>query len=327
MTGALSKADLYTKPWLQAIAAEHGYGGSAGTSAFPVFGTAYDQWNVGAGTTGVTATARADNKAQIFIGQSGSDTFTGGSKDDVIFAGAGNDTLDGKGGNDKLYGGAGNDTYNFTDTFGKDTIIDSDGLGQIKIGDKVVGTAKGAGKRNVWVAEVGAGQYVGMSVYDDQSSATGKKLVITRADSTDNTITINNFDLDKALSRAGYLGIKLDPTQRVALVQGTGSDVGASTSNVWADNTFKASSLEGQSSEVVEANGKSFNIYLAQAAHACAQRQRRVSLKSADTCYRIRSCLRPCLRGYGPIWHKKHRALQVSNASVCRVIMTCGMCA
>lgn len=39
---SLNKADLYTRPWIQAIAAEHGMG----SAAFPAFGTAYDQWNV-----------------------------------------------------------------------------------------------------------------------------------------------------------------------------------------------------------------------------------------------------------------------------------------
>ena len=175
--------------------------------------------------------------------------------DNTIYGAVSKDAIHGLSGNDALNGGAG-------------TITDSDGQGTIQIDGQTIGTAKGAGKRGVWVAEVGAGQYVGLSVYDNQSSTTGKKLVITRAGSTDNTISIDNFDLAKALSSEGYLGIKLDPTQRVALVQGTGSEVGASTSNVWSDNTFKASSLEGQSSEVVEANGKSFNIYLAQAAHA-----------------------------------------------------------
>ena len=175
--------------------------------------------------------------------------------DNTIYGAASKDAIHGLSGNDALNGGA-------------DTITDSDGQGTIQIDGQTIGTAQGAGKRNVWTAEVSPGQYVGMSVYDNQSSTTGKKLVITRADSTDNTITIDNFDLAKALSSEGYLGIKLDPTQRVALVQGTGSDVGASTPNVWADNTFKASSLEGQSSDVVEANGKSFNIYLAHAAHA-----------------------------------------------------------
>ena len=233
--------------------------------------------------------------------------------DNTIYGAASKDAIHGLSGNDALNGGA-------------DTITDSDGQGTIQIDGQTLGTAQGAGKRGVWVAEVSPGQYVGMSVYDNQSSTTGKTLVITRAGSTDNTITINNFDLAKAEGE-GYLGIKLDPTQRLAQVQGTGSDVGASTSNVWADNTFKASSLDGQSSEVVEANGKSFNIYLAHAAHAGAQGQRRVSLNAADRRYRIRSCLRPFSGGCTPIRYIKCRAMRVSNASVGRVIMNCEICA
>ena len=51
------------------------------------------------------------------------------------------------------------------------------------------------------------------------------------------------------------------------------------------------------------------------------------ALKAADSRYRIRSCLRMLSGGCTPIRHIKCRALRVSNASVCRVIMTCGMCA
>jgi hypothetical protein len=269
LQGAQNKALGYLNVWLDGYF-EQGAVQNTGLARVRPSYVSYDEWNVVAGSSASTATARDTSKSQIFVGQGGADTFTGGDQSDTLLAAGGADTLDGGAGSDRLYGGVGSDRYNFTGNFGNDIIQDSDGQGTIQIDGQTLGTAQGAGKRNVWVAEVGAGQYVGMSVYDDQSSTTGKKLVITREGSTDNTITItiNNFDLDKALSSEGYLGIKLDPTQRLALVQGTGSDVGASTPNVWADNTFKASSLDGQSSEVVEANGKSFNIYLAQAAHA-----------------------------------------------------------
>ena len=274
--------------------------------------------------------------SDVLAGGIGFDTFTGGSKADTFLAGAGNDELNGGAGNDLLYGGAGTDTYNFTDAFGKDTIIDSDGLGQIKIGGKEVGTAKGAGKRGVWVADLGGGDFAWLAVYDDASSSTGKKLIITRASDADNTITINNFNLAKAEGNESYLGIKLDPTQRIAIVQGTGISVGASKPNVWADNNFNATSLDGKSSNVNEGAGKSFNIYLAQGAKAGAQGRRRVSLKSGDKRYQTRSSLRmfsegcvPIRRSEGcvPIRRIKCRALRVSNESVGRVIMNCEMCA
>ena len=58
-----------------------------------------------------------------------------------------------------------------------------------------------------------------------------------------------------------------------------------------------------------------------------AQSQCRVSLKAADRRYRINSCLRTFLKGYGQIRHKKCRAPRVSVASVSRVVMTYEMCA
>jgi hypothetical protein len=55
----------------------------------------YDQWNVAAGSSGVTAAARSNDKSQIFIGSGGSDNFTGGNKADFIVAGDGADNLNG----------------------------------------------------------------------------------------------------------------------------------------------------------------------------------------------------------------------------------------
>jgi pimeloyl-ACP methyl ester carboxylesterase len=156
-------------------------------------------------------------------GNDGADKLTGKRLADHIYGGAGDDTLNGMGGADYLEGGSGTDTYNFTDSFGKDTVTDSDGQGQIKLDGATLGTAQGAGQRGVWVADLGNGQYAGLAVYDDNASTTGKRLVITRAGDTSNTITIDNFDLAKAQGEQGYLGIKLDPTKKLALVQGTGS--------------------------------------------------------------------------------------------------------
>ena len=52
----------------------------------------------------------------------------------------------------------------------------------VRIGGQTLGTAKGGGQTNVWVTELGAGsgQFVGMAVFDDASSSTGKKLIITK---------------------------------------------------------------------------------------------------------------------------------------------------
>ena len=253
---AQSKADLYTRAWVEAIAAEHG----VGRATFPSFGTAYDQWSVAAGSSGVSATARNAEKTQIFLGQSGADTFTGGSKDDVIFAGTGTDTLNGQGGNDKLYGGAGSDTYQFTSAFGKDLVFDADGQGTIQIDGTTLGTAKGIGTRGAWAFELGGGVYAGLAVYDDARSSTGKRLVITRGADSADTITIDNFDLSKAQGSQGYLGIKLGSTQLAITA--------SSASNVWSDLNFNLASLSGQTSRMVEGTGKSFTVYLNQGAKA-----------------------------------------------------------
>ncbi|MFS2035131.1 calcium-binding protein [Polaromonas sp. CT11-55] len=122
-----NKAVNYVGKWLTAVTDENGA---------PVGDVTYDQWNVVAGSSGATATAKDANKGQIFIGGAGGDTFTGGNKGDVFYASAGDDSLNGGTGdnaNDWLYGGAGNDTYKFTGTFGSDVVIDSDGQGSIEV--------------------------------------------------------------------------------------------------------------------------------------------------------------------------------------------------
>ncbi|MDO9198669.1 calcium-binding protein [Rhodoferax sp.] len=240
LTGAQNKALSYVKLWLD------GYLGSVQSNTLlvttPNYAT-FEQWNVSAGTTGISATALDANRSQIFIGQDGADSFTGGSKNDLLF------------------GGAGNDSYNFTSSFGKDTILDTDGLGLVQIDGQAMGTAKGIGERGAWAFDLGAGVYAGLAVYDDARSSTGKRLVITKGTDTSNTITINNFDLTAAQGSQGYLGIKLDNTARLVINASGGS-------NVWSDLNFDPGSLAGQQSNIVEGTGKTFTLYLNQAAKA-----------------------------------------------------------
>ncbi len=101
LQGAQNRVSEYVRTWLNAA-----YTASTGDTRFAPMGTAFDQWNVSAGTAAVTATARDDTKSQIFIGNTGADTFTGGHQSDVFLAGAGADVLHGGGGYDLLYGGA-----------------------------------------------------------------------------------------------------------------------------------------------------------------------------------------------------------------------------
>ena len=123
----------------------------------------YEQWNVAADAGGATATARNADQTQIFIGNTGADTFTGGNKADLIAAGAGNDTLkggggldhlyagegndtlDGGAGGDWLYGGKGNDSYQLKSGELFDVINDSDGNGSISVdGTQLTGGKKAA---------------------------------------------------------------------------------------------------------------------------------------------------------------------------------------
>jgi Ca2+-binding RTX toxin-like protein len=299
LTGALNKAVAYTRSWLSTVQ------GAYSVPNTTVIRVDYEQWNVVAGHSGTTATALASGKSQIFITGNGADTLTGGDMADTFFAGNGLNTVTGGGGNDTIYGGAdkdiqdggadsdtlyggagddeltggtgndtlqggaGNDTYKCADGWGNDVITDSDGKGTIKFGDKTLGTAKGAGQANVWVAELGAGsgQFVGMTVYKDSSSSTGKKLLITEGVNTGNTITINNFD-QSAAEGAGYLGIKLKTTQEISITQGNGTTQGASTANVVADRNFKTSSLEGKETKLNEGTGAGFTVSLAVGAKA-----------------------------------------------------------
>ena len=64
-------------------------------------------------------------------------TGTNNALGDRLYGGTGNDTLNGLGGNDSLEGGKGTDTYLYASgpNSGIDTILDTDGLGQIVYSD------------------------------------------------------------------------------------------------------------------------------------------------------------------------------------------------
>ena len=64
-------------------------------------------------------------------GGEGNDSLLGGDGNDVLLGGAGDDTLEGGAGQDVLDGGPGFDTYRYSSADGLDTIVDSDGIGQI----------------------------------------------------------------------------------------------------------------------------------------------------------------------------------------------------
>jgi Ca2+-binding RTX toxin-like protein/pimeloyl-ACP methyl ester carboxylesterase len=207
-------------------------------------------------------------KADYLFGGGGDDTLNGAAGDDVLRAGAGNDKLQGGSGNDKLLGGDGNDTYIFKDTWDKDSISDSDGQGALEInGVAISGKFEGIGSRGAYALKVG-NTFVGLAVYDDPSSKTGKSAVLKFADNEANQITIKDFDLDKAKA-GGYLGIQIDAQQSIAIAasgstSSTSSLSGQQSNNLWADLDFTPENLAGKESSLYEGGGQSFTISLSQ---------------------------------------------------------------
>lgn len=131
-------------------------------------------------------------------GGDGDDTLNGLGGNDYIEGGRGVDILDGGDGNDQLFGGAGTDTYQFTGSFGQDIILDSDGLGQIKIGDTTLSGGKEtvAGSR-VWQSEDKQFRYTLVAGRD------GNQTLIIYSASGGDSILVKNF-------QNRQLGITLD---------------------------------------------------------------------------------------------------------------------
>lgn len=73
-------------------------------------------------------------------GSGGDDLLNGGQGEDRLLGGSGLDVLNGDGGNDLLLGGAGVDSYLLVPNEGTDTIEDSDGRGELRVGaDRITG--------------------------------------------------------------------------------------------------------------------------------------------------------------------------------------------
>jgi hypothetical protein len=98
--------------------------------------------------------------------------------------------------------------------------IDSDGRGLIKIGNDTPGQFQGAG--GGYAFKLASGDYAGLAIREDKTSSSGYTAYITRGKDQDNVITLKNFDLNAAQNTSGngYLGIKIDPTQKLALIAG-----------------------------------------------------------------------------------------------------------
>jgi Ca2+-binding RTX toxin-like protein len=203
----------------------------------------------------------ADRRRFVFGTDQADASIQGGVYSYRLYGGAGNDTLDGLGGNDQLEGGKDFDTYQFSGSWGKDTVVDADGQGRITLEGLTLGEARANGQRNQWIAKTSATAFYVLTMIDDARSSTGKSLTITSALNTSNSITIQNFDLTAAKSAQGYLGIQLDPVKKVAIKEGAGA-------NFWGDINASLATLAGQVSNITEGCAKTFTICLNQAAKA-----------------------------------------------------------
>ena len=106
--------------------------------------------------TEISGSSRHD----VLVGRSKSDTLLGGEGNDFLFGGKGDDHLKGGSGRNLLNGGEGRDFYYFNTADGDfdDTIIDSDGKGQLIIdGESLLGHFfdPKAGVINAWTAKIG----------------------------------------------------------------------------------------------------------------------------------------------------------------------------
>jgi Ca2+-binding RTX toxin-like protein len=94
-------------------------------------------WHLHTGLGGMTWNA-VENDSDAVIGGFGADFVSSGDGNDLLFGSYGADYLTGGKGNDFIYGGEGLDTYLFATGDGFDTIVDSDGSGQIQLDAAVV---------------------------------------------------------------------------------------------------------------------------------------------------------------------------------------------
>ncbi len=207
----------------------------------------------------------APNKYVVFGGAAG-DVLAGAAEGDHLYGGAGNDTLTGHGGDDHLDGGSGDDRYVFADSFGVDMLNDVDGWGTIELDGQVLTGGHSAGAPRLWLGADDTGHTTRYVVRNHKDSATGQQLVIARAGDPSNTITVNDFDLAAATSAAGYLGIRLDNTQRLVIAENTGTGAAGAGSPFEAWD-FDPDSVTGQTM-LAEGGAGVYTLFLRSAAAA-----------------------------------------------------------
>ena len=175
----------------------------------------------------------------ISFGGEQNDTLNGtdNTKGDRLYGGLGNDTLDGKGGNDYLEGGAGQDTYIVDANGGQDTIVDADGLGQVRFAGR---TLSGAGTLISDSAAQAIWQDTSQpdAVIDYVWDKTRQALRISGggAAGAGSSLVIQNYSASLPNTGTATLGITAPAAQPMASPPAS-STVDVSTSQGWQDYT------------------------------------------------------------------------------------------
>lgn len=139
-------------------------------------------------------TIRGGDGEDYIEGGEGNDDLYGGNQNDALYGGNDNDFLYGGDGNDLLLGGTDQDEYIFTEAFGNDTIIDTDGLGLIRVDGIEVKVGKRLGEF-LWESEDGKLHIA--AVPDRHSNGEmGRKIVIARKGDPNNSIVIKDWNDD-----------------------------------------------------------------------------------------------------------------------------------
>ena len=167
---------------------------------------------------------------------------------DHLYGMGGADTLQGNGGDDYLEGGTGNDTYRYNTGDGIDTILDTDGNGQIQLNGAALDVSGFKQFGNTWT---NTDQTISLSLIKGKHQGQ-EDLVVegSQLGGAGNSITIQDF-------KNGDLGIQLPLAPKAALT--------LDTTNPFADPNYIAA--DG-SATIQEQGSQRFNLALNQPLHA-----------------------------------------------------------
>jgi hypothetical protein len=172
-------------------------------------------------TTGATYTELQDQTQRFLFGSDGvdgnADGFIGGTNNDYLFGMGGNDQLDGGEGNDHLEGGTGVDTYLYTSGDGHDTIVDSNGVNNIRFNGNPLGS---------FTALDGD-----TSIYTSDDPSSNISLVKNGTDLTINDFNASNFD---------FVGNNAMPTPEPGVYDVAYIKSNSSESGIWSSYSMRS---------------------------------------------------------------------------------------